>query len=193
MTRIKKSRTTGPIGSRHKPAAEARQTRERPVETKKKGAGLKSGSRNAPVQEKPQHSGQTNKDPRHGSKKPIALHGNESEQQLLQQMADFKPKAQLAKVKIAPLAPEQELAALEQDEKLLALVERVENGEILTGKDAKYFNSKTARHAELLTLLGLDDTEDSDETEQDTAEVTEELDPLAQFERTDWRKDLLGE
>lgn len=186
MTRIKKSRTSGPIGNRHKPAAEARQTRERPVETKKKGAGLKSGSRNAPQQEKSQHNGPANKDPRHGSKKPIALHVNEAEQKLLEQTPDFKPKAQLAKVRAVALPPEQELAELEQDDKLLDLVERVENGEILTGKDAKYFNAKTARHAELLTLLGLDDAEEADETE-------EELDPLAQFERTDWRKDLLGE
>ncbi len=189
MTRIKKSRTSGQIGNRHKPAAEARQTRERPVETKKKGAGLKSGSRNAPQPEKSQQSGPANKDPRHGSKKPIELHVNEAEQKLLQQTPDFKPKAQLAKVKVIALPPEQELAALEQDEKLLDLVERVENGEILTGKDAKYFNAKTARHAELLTLLGLDEDEESDET--DTAE--EDADPLSEFERTDWRKDLLGE
>ncbi len=47
MTRKKKSRTSGQIGLRHKPAAEARQERDRPVETKKKGAALKSGSRNA--------------------------------------------------------------------------------------------------------------------------------------------------
>lgn len=189
MTRIKKSRTSGPIGNRHKPAAEARQTRERPVETKKKGAGLKSGSRNTPQLEKPQQTTSKNKDPRHGSKKPIALHVNETEQSLLQQIPDFKPKAQLAKVKAVSVPPEQELAELEQDEKLLDLVERVENGEVLTGKDAKYFNAKTARHAELLTILGLDDAELSDESE--TAE--EDLDPLAQFERTDWRKDLLGE
>ncbi len=191
MTRIKKSRTSGPIGNRNKPAAEARQTRERPVETKKKGAGLKSGSRNAPQQEKAQHSGPANKDPRHGSKKPIALHVNEAEQQLLQQAVDFKPKAQLAKVKVAAMPPEQELAELEQDEKLLDLVERVENGEILSGKDAKYFNAKTARHAELLTLLGLDEDDDDEVDADETPE--EDADPMAQLERTDWRKDLLGE
>jgi ribosome assembly protein YihI (activator of Der GTPase) len=190
MTRIKKSRTSGPIGSRHKPAAEARQTRERPVETKKKGSGLKSGSRNNPLQEKSPHTGPANKDPRHGSKKPIALQVNEAEQKLLQQTPDFKPKAQLAKVKVAALPPEQELAQLEQDEQLLALVERVENGEILTGKDAKYFNAKTARHAELLSVLGLDE---EDEQEDESVDAEEDLDPLAQFERTDWRKDLLGE
>ena len=80
------------------------------------------------------------------------------------------------------MPPEQELALLENDEKLLELLDKVDQGEILTGKDAKYFNAKTARHAELVALLGLD---------QDDEE--EELDPLAQLERTDWRKEFLGE
>jgi uncharacterized protein len=61
----------------------------------------------------------------------------------------------------------------------------MEQGETLTGKDAKYFNAKTARHAELLTLLGLDIEEDE--------EAEEELDELAKLEQVDWRKDLLGE
>jgi len=187
MTRIKKSRTSGQIGIRHKPATEARQERDRPVETKKKGSGLKSGSRNSQVVAAEQTSaGNKNKDPRHGSKKPIALVLDANEQKLMQKPANIQPKAQLAKAKAVEIAPEQELAALEQDEKLLDLVERVENGEILTGKDAKYFNAKTARHAELIELLGLD--EDNAEAEEDT-----ELDPLSKLEQTDWRKDLLGE
>ncbi len=184
MTRIKKSRTSGQIGIRHKPAAEARQERERPVETKKKGSGLKSGSRNSQVeviQQTPTAS--KNKDPRHGSKKPIALVVDANEQKLLQKPVNFQPKAQLGKVKPVEMTLEQELAQLEQDEKLLDLVERVENGEILTGKEAKYFNAKTARHTELIELLDLD--EDLDEEEA--------LDPLSQFEKTDWRKDILGE
>jgi ribosome assembly protein YihI (activator of Der GTPase) len=184
MTRIKKSRGSGQIGIRHKPAAEARQQRERPVETKKKGSGLKSGSRNTPPKTELTSQQQANKDPRHGSKKPIALQLSDAEQKLMQQQADFQPKAMLSKAKAPQLPPEQELAALEQDEKLLGLLERVENGEILTGKDAKYFNSKTARHAELVDLLGLADEDDADEAE---------LDPLSKLEQTDWRKDLLGE
>lgn len=186
MTRAKKSRGSGQIGIRHKPAAEARLSRERPVETKKKGAGLKSGSRNSQEQTKQTPaSGKSNKDPRHGSKKPIALIPDAAEQKLLQQDVNFAPKAQLSKAKAVTLPPEQELAQLEQDERLLALVDRVEQGEILTGKDAKYFNSKTARHAELLTLLGLDQQADADEPEED--------DPLSRLEKTDWRKELLGE
>lgn len=109
-----------------------------------------------------------------------------AEQKLLQQDVNFTPKAQLTKAKAPVLSPEQELAQLEQDERLLALVDRVEQGEILTGKDAKYFNSKTARHAELLALLGLEQADEpADEPEDD--------DPLSRLEKTDWRKELLGE
>ena len=71
MTRKKKARTSGQIGIRHKPTAEARQERERPVESKKKGAGLKSGSRNSVHADKATDTGNKNKDPRHGSKTPI--------------------------------------------------------------------------------------------------------------------------
>ena len=183
MTRKKKSRTSGQIGIRHKPTAEARQDRDRPVESKKKGAGLKSGSRNSVQAETKTGTGNQNKDPRHGSKKPIALIVTEAEQKLMAQPKQFKPVVQLSKAKEPEMPPEQELALLENDEKLLELLDLVDKGEILTGKDAKYFNAKTARHAELVALLGLDQ---ENEAEQDE-------DPLAKLERTDWRKEFLGE
>lgn len=181
MTRIKKTRTSGPLGTRHRPAEEARQDRTRAPETKKKGAGLKSGSRHSPsAEDKQKQSAKSSKDPRHGSKKPIALVVTEAEQKLMAQPKQFKPVVLLTKAKEPEMPPDQELALLENDEKLLELLDKVDQGEILTGKDAKYFNAKTARHAELVTLLGLDQEE-------------EELDPLAQLERTDWRKEFLGE
>lgn len=182
MTRIKKTRTSGPLGTRHRPADEARQDRTRAPETKKKGAGLKSGSRHSPsAEDKQQHSGKGSKDPRHGSKKPVALVVTEAEQKLMAQPKQFKPLVQLSKAKEPEMPPEQELALLENDEKLLELLDQVDKGEILTGKDAKYFNAKTARHAELVTLLGLDQENEEDQ------------DPLAKLERTDWRKEFLGE
>ena len=183
MTRIKKTRTSGSLGIRHKPADEARQERTRAPETKKKGAGLKSGSRHSPAADaNKQQTGKASKDPRHGSKTPIALVVTEAEQKLMTQKP-LKPVAQLSKAKAVEIPPEQELALIENDEKLLELLDQVDKGEILTGKDAKYFNAKTARHAELVTLLGL---EQEDEPEED-------LDPLAKLERTDWRKEFLGE
>jgi hypothetical protein len=128
-------------------------------------------------------TGNKNKDPRHGSKTPISLVTTVAEKKLVAPKTE--PKALLAKAKPVEIPPEVELEQIEQDEKLQTLLERMEQGETLTGKDAKYFNAKTSRHAELLTLLGLDLEEDGDEEE--------ELDELAKLEQVDWRKDLLGE
>ena len=174
MTRQKKTRSGGSNGQRHVPAQEARKVRAPKEETKKKGAGLKSGSRNSVAATKP--AGQTSsasKDKRIGSKKPIAL---VPEPRL--DVAEIKlPKATLSKAKPETLTAEQELAQIENDALLQQLLERVERDEILTGKDAKYFNAKTARLEQLMQQLGLE----------------EETDPMAELESTDWRKDLLGD
>ncbi|CAM5182643.1 Der GTPase-activating protein YihI [Alishewanella longhuensis] len=194
MTRQKKSRNAGNNGQRHLPASEIRKVREHKDESKKKGAGLKSGNRNSMqdakvVNANKQHT--ANKDPRIGSKKPIPLGADAAtEQQHTPLLMSQEPKALLKAVKIVSLTPEQELAEIEADTRLQALLERVERDEILTGKDAKYFNSKTARLTELLELLGLAEAEP---TADDSAETEEDEDPLARFERTDWRKTLLGD
>lgn len=182
MTRQKKTRSAGENGPRFLPAADVRKVRERKEESKKSAVGGKAGQRNSQLLSKHArsdgNSNQAAKDPRHGSKKPIPLLVSEpsAEQQL---QHSLQPKAQVGKVKEAPLPPEQELAALEQDERLQQLLERVEQDEVLTGKDAKYFNRMTERYQQLLEELGLAE-EDSN-------------DPLAEFERTDWRRDLLGD
>lgn len=79
---------------------------------------------------------------------------------------NLKPTVELKKVTEPEITPEQELEALENDERLLKLVERHEKGEMLTGKDAKYFNSRIARHQALCKILGIED-EDEDEFEDD--------------------------
>ena len=174
MTRQKKTRSAGSNGQRHLPAQEIRKTRAPKEETKKKGAGLKSGSRNSLVQEKPVGTDSKGaKDKRLGSKKPIVLVPVSE-----QEFKTPQPKASLAKVKPDVLSPEQELQQIENDTYLQQLLERVEQDEILTGKDAKYFNAKTARLEQLLQQLGL---------------AEDDEDPLAEFERKDWRKDLLGD
>ena len=96
---------------------------------------------------------------------------------------DLQPKARLNKVVEPGLSAAEELALIENDQQLQQLLERVENNEILTGKEAKYFNAKTARLEQLLEQLGL-----ADNIVADTDD-----DPLAQFERTDWRKSILGD
>lgn len=186
MTRQKKSRKASDNGQRHLPATEIRKIREQKDETKKKGAGLKSGNRNS-MQQAKAHSdkaaGGQPKDPRLGSKKPIVLVPENQPQQMLSQA---EPKVQLKVAKAPQLSAEQELAAIENDTRLQQLLERVERDEVLTGKDAKYFNRQTARMAELMALLGLEQPDTEQDSEQDE-------DPLSRFERTDWRKDLLGD
>ena len=183
MTRQKKTRSAGPNGQRHLSADDIRKTRQPKEQTKKKGAGLKSGSRNSVAAVTPATKGESvKKDKRLGSKKPIALvaaDAVQTEQPLLQPP---QPKASLAKAKVVAMTAEQELALIENDSYLQQLLERVEQDEVLTGKDAKYFNAKTARLEQLLQQLGLAQEADA-----------EPADPLAAFERTDWRKDLLGD
>ena len=181
MTRQKKTRSAGPNGLRHLPAQDIRKSRPPKEETKKKGAGLKSGNRNSEALVKTSNTEvNVKKDKRIGSKTPIALIPADISAAAVQPLVMPTPKASLAKVKPEPLSPEQELALIENDAYLQQLLERVEQNELLTGKDAKYFNAKTARLEQLLQQLGLTD---------DDAEV----DPLAEFESKDWRKDLLGD
>ncbi|MBZ9613123.1 Der GTPase-activating protein YihI [Rheinheimera maricola] len=180
MTRQKKTRSAGPNGLRHLSSEDIRKTRQPKEQTKKKGAGLKSGSRNSEVAVSGvTNTSAANKDPRVGSKKPIALISEATVQQTEQNVAALLPKASLAKAKPVQLSAQQELTLIENDSYLQQLLERVEQDEVLTGKDAKYFNAKTARLEQLLDELGLNDEA--------------ETDPLAAFERTDWRKDLLGD
>lgn len=183
MTRQKKSRNTGNNGQRHLPATEARKLRQPKEETKKKGAGKKSGSRNSVVElNADQQTGHSApKDPRTGSKKPISLVAEPVKAPELK--PDLQPRARLTKAVIPGISAADELALIENDVLLQQLLERVENNEILTGKEAKYFNAKTARLEQLLAQLGL--------TEE--PEAAEDNDPLAQFERTDWRKSILGD
>lgn len=182
MTRQKKTRSVGENGPRFMPAADVRKARERKEESKKSAVGGKAGQRNSQFLSKQNRAGgsshQAAKDPRHGSKKPIPLVQTEpTEQEPLQH--SMQPKAEITKAKARALPPEQELAALEQDERLQQLLERVERDELLTGKDAKYFNRMTERYEQLLAELALEQEDDED--------------PLAEFERTDWKRDLLGD
>lgn len=184
MTRQKKTRNSGENGPRFLPAAEVRKQRERKEESKKSGAGGKPGQRNSQLLRKASEpsGGSSNKDPRLGSKKPVPLLP-EGAEAVAQGLKPIQPKASIAKVVVASgLTPEQELAQLEQDSRLQLLLERVERDEVLTGKDAKYFNRMTERYEQLLQQLGL--AEDAEPELQD---------PLAEFERTDWRKQLLSD
>jgi hypothetical protein len=180
MTRRKKTRKIGQIGVRKQDARPA-DTKDKRL--KKPAKGQKPGARNSLLVEKAEKTnlGSTSsskKDPKLGSKKPISLvaETNTVEEKVEPQHIE-QPSIKLTKVKQPELAPEKELDQLESDERLIDLVERVEGGELLTGKEAKYFNAKMARHAELLDILGI--------------EQEDEDDPMDRLEADQW-DDLLG-
>lgn len=168
MTRKKKSRKVGSGGngsfrlSKEK-LAELRAIKEQRV---KKQTGNKAGSRNAQEALAASEVGvKQRKDTRLGSKKPISLLP-EAHQVVVE--PEFKrhlqPQAELHKGVEYALTPEQELEELENDTKLMSLLERQNAGETLVGKDIKYLNAKVARHQKLCDLLGIDDDFDDEDT-----------------------------
>lgn len=179
MTRQKKNRKIALNGTPRLSKEKLRELRAIKEQRTKKHKGAKPGSRNAQEAniETSVTTNNARKDERVGSKKPIALTPEITrpvEEPKLQR--HLTPQVELKKVK-ETLTPEQELHQLENDERLMALLDRHERGELLTGKDAKYFNRLVARHQELCDLLGIDD-------EFEEQEVIEN-DPLAAFVSND--------
>jgi len=177
MSRKKKSRkipSNGPVRLSQDKLKEMRALKEQRV---KKTKGAKPGSRNAPdlVEEQNQtlHSG--SRDKRIGSKKPVSLVPVAAEPKV-EMKRNLKPVVELKKVVQPELTPEQELEELENDVRLLKLVERHEGGEMLTGKDAKYFNSRIARHQVLCKLLGLEDEDEFDDEDDFGEESNSDFD-----------------
>ncbi len=170
MTRKKKSRKIGQIGVRKQDD----RPEKKPTSIRKKKApkGQKSGNRNSLMEEKVISSttaGITKKDPKLGSKKKIELVKTKAVEKPVAPVStpNKKPEVKLTKVAQNQISPEQELEALENDEMLIDLAERVEAGELLTGKDAKYFNKNMARYDELCEKLGIEEEEDTDPLNSD--------------------------
>jgi len=150
-----------------RPAKAHRKTREelnqeaRDRKRAKKHSGHASGSRangSSASGSAAQQSKQ--KDPRIGSKTPIPL-GVTNAPVIKQQ----KPK----KSEKPMLSPQAELDMLENDERLDALLERLEGGEALNAEEQKWVDAKLDRIDELMQQLGLsyDDEEDEEEEKQD--------------------------
>ena len=165
MTRKKKSRKIGQIGVRKQDARPEKNTPN--LRKKKAPKGQKSGSRNSLMEEKTLVTNGTSlgkKDPKHGSKKKIELvKTTTQEPKKSVHNTNKAPEVKLTKVQQNVLSPEQEFAELENDARLIDLAERTEAGELLTGKDAKYFNKNMARYDELCEILGIEFDEEDDE------------------------------
>ena len=157
---------------RGKPAAKAkRKSREelnqeaRDRKRDKKHSGHKSGSRaNPETQSAGKGQGKKSLDPRVGSKKPIALVADGKTQPEKKPVAKPKPKAEKVR-----LTPQEELAKLENDERLDTLLDRLENGETLSGEDQAWLDLTLDRIDELMEILGiaLDDEAEDEQAEDD--------------------------
>ncbi|MBD9554563.1 Der GTPase-activating protein YihI [Pantoea eucalypti] len=156
-----------------KPAAKAkRKSRDdinneaRDRKRDKKHRGHASGSRANPAASESNGGSQANnvKDPRIGSKKPVALIADGKTAAVKPKKSVEKPAAE----KKARLTPEEELAKLENDERLDALLDRLENGETLSAEDQGWLDASLDRIDELMEQLGIvmDDAED-EQAEED--------------------------
>lgn len=132
----------------------------------KKHRGHASGSRANPAASESNGGSQANnvKDPRIGSKKPVALIADGKTAAVKPKKSAEKPATE----KKVRLTPEEELAKLENDERLDALLDRLENGETLSAEDQGWLDASLDRIDELMEQLGIvmDDAED-EQAEED--------------------------
>jgi ribosome assembly protein YihI (activator of Der GTPase) len=163
MARKTKSRKIGLIGVRKSPDFKRVEKEKRA----KKAIGKPAGNRNSLVAAKDANKAKINKDPRLGSKKPVALYASVDEG------SRITPKPL-----IKHAAPESELAQIEGDEKLSQLLSKADSGVSLDKKEQVYVTNKLARHKELCDLLGIsDDSRQSEpKDEDDLYEMFESID-----------------
>ncbi len=143
----------------------AHAARQRKRDAKRKG--LKAGSRQAAAQDNggTKQAGQK-KDPRIGSRKPVPLVVAESKKPAASKPAKpSKTPEQIAEqlAKQQQLKLEQELAAIENDERLNLLLDRLDDGQSVSADDEAWLDARLARHQELLAELGIDDEDEDDE------------------------------
>ncbi len=122
----------------------------------KKHSGNAAGSRASGAANSGAGKGASKADPRIGSKKPIPLGATEP-----QAKKQHKPKSEKPM-----LSPQAELDLLENDERLDALLERLEEGESLNAEEQSWVDAKLDRIDELMQQLGLSYDDDEEEEEK---------------------------
>ena len=157
-----KKPTSVPRGKTHRKTREEMNQESRDRKRQKKQRGHAAGSRatggDAASSGKKQSQQQ---DPRIGSKKPIPLGVTESTP---------APKQHKPKSEKPMLSPQAELDLLENDERLDALLERLEEGGTLNAEEQSWVDAKLDRIDELMQQLGLSYDDDEDEEEEERQE-----------------------
>ncbi|MFU9136328.1 Der GTPase-activating protein YihI [Erwinia tasmaniensis] len=134
----------------------------------KKQRGNPTGSRANPLAQAQKGSTDNkSKDPRIGSKKPVALGAASAAAKPVKPAKVAKPVQEEKKPR---MTPEEELATLENNERLDALLDRLENGETLSAEDQAWLDQSLDRIDVLMEQLGIaldDDADDDKEAEED--------------------------
>ncbi|OON36967.1 GTPase-activating protein [Izhakiella australiensis] len=132
----------------------------------KKHRGNAAGSRGNPdVQSQKGTSGAKPKDPRIGSKTPVPLGSGAQATRSNPAGKSVLPEAPPK----ATMPPQEELAMLENDERLDTLLDRLENGDSLSGEDQVWLDQTLDRIDTLMEQLGiaLDDGDQDESAEED--------------------------
>ena len=135
-----KQPTRKPTGKRKESDVSAQEGRERKRAAKRKG--LKAGSRQQVEQPKSKSGNSQSKDPRIGSRKPVVLVVDDK------QKKPAAPKA--VKEKKLVMTPEQELASIENDDRLNDLLDRLDAGETLEAAEQAWVDQRVDRYQELM-------------------------------------------
>lgn len=166
-----KQPTRKPTGKRKESDASALEGRERKRAAKRKG--LKAGSRQQVEQGNKGGNGKQAKDPRIGSRKPVVLIVEEKQS---------KPVAPSRKKKRLVMTPEQELASIENDDRLNDLLDRLDAGETLEAAEQAWVDQRVDRYQELMDELGIIDTDEDDDGDFDDVEYEEPRQPASEEE-----------
>lgn len=169
MTRKKKTRSEKSIGAAKKPLL--KQSERIKDNSKKKGKGRPSGAKaniDGVKVKKTRSSNNSNSgqdDIRIGSKKAIELAPQASPKNL-------QPKVVVKKVKAEPeLSIEQQLAQVENDERLNKLLDAIDDGIEISVKDQAYIDHQTAKHQKLMALVNDDESEEVEDKKEDWEEI----------------------
>jgi len=161
MTRKKKSRKpgVGSIGVVKEPKQAFTPSDKKP----KKKTGKTAGNRQQEALKKKAKDNRANtvKDPRIGSKKPIAL-GTPVVEQKKQTAKKASNQSPIAAIKVmqSSLSTADKIAAIEADEKLQGIVEKIDQDIALTEEEVYYYNDLMEQHEQLSEQLAQETADD---------------------------------
>ncbi|ETS31623.1 GTPase-activating protein [Photorhabdus temperata] len=154
----KKAPAKASAGKQKRKSREELNAEGRERKRQRKHSGNPAGSRHKEQDSDKHRSGSKQRDPRLGSKVPVPLIVGEK---------PMKPVAAKAKAETKPrLSPQGELAMLENDDRLDALLERLENGEKLSEEDNVYVDTTLDRIDVLMEEWGVELGEEEGEEEK---------------------------